>query len=197
MSIDEVTLSQSWAPDQQLCASAMTYSFAVRINREKGDHRRMRNTLRRLSSITAVAAFIPVFFVVAPGVASARCGGVNQEVVSNLVVYGNLYVSEQPTAGTCNNNTLYQASFRNETGDSTWRASVWIQNGGTWYAIKYGGYDIGSHSYSYTDSNSYSLMTLCLNNSDGIYYCGWGSQFRVTGPGGPATHDYYGTNSGF
>lgn len=127
-----------------------------------------------------------------PGVASARCGGSGHAIVSSLVVGQSTYVNERPDSGTCNSNGLYQASFRNETGSSGWRASVWIQNGGSWTGY-YGGFGTTAYSYAYSDSNSNSWMTLCLDDGTNAY-CGWGTQYVYANY---FDFTYHGTNSGF
>jgi hypothetical protein len=65
----------------------------------------------------------------APGIASARCAGVGNEVRSTLVVNGVEYVAERPDAGTCNGNNTYNGHYAAKLPG--WRASVWIQNNAT------------------------------------------------------------------
>jgi hypothetical protein len=57
----------------------------------------------------------------------------------------------------------------------------------------YGGYDTTPYYLTYTDNNSNSLITLCLDNGV-TWYCGWGSGNTVTGS---FSHQYAGRNSGF
>jgi hypothetical protein len=130
----------------------------------------MNQRLKRLCSMAAgIAAIIPAMFLVqavtGPGVANAACAGVGNEAVLSLFSGSQLLINERANPGTCNNNDLYGGSFRNETGNSQWRAVVWVQNGGVWTAHA-GGYDTAAHSYSFTDNNSHSDIQLCLDNFD-------------------------------
>src|SRR5215468_5245527 len=87
-----------------------------------------------LTTMASVAVVMPIVFVAvsvaAPGIASARCAGQGNEIRSTLVVDGQEYVAERPDTGTCNGNNTYTAHFAAKV--SGLRASVWIQNNGTW-----------------------------------------------------------------
>jgi hypothetical protein len=153
----------------------------------------MRTRFRRLRAATVLGLLAPALFmagsVALPGVAEARCVG-STSVTSTLNVFGSTYVSETPVAGTCNGNNLYQGTFYSHY--QGWRATVWIQNGGLWKPY-YGGYNNTTvYSYSFTDDNSHSLMSLCLDNRT-VSWCGWGN-YSVYNPNG--THDPYFTYSG-
>jgi hypothetical protein len=159
-----------------------------------------RPNIKRLrSALVVVTALVSATFLVqsaaGTGVAWARCAGAGHEVVSNLVLNGELLINERPNSGTCNGNNLYGATFRNETGDPSWRATVWIQNNGVWTPHS-GGFDTAAHSYSYSDNNSSSLMSLCLD--DGVVaLSGWGANV-IENDNDTCIVDFAtGTNTGF
>lgn len=120
----------------------------------------------------------------------ARCNGSGNPITSHLIVNGTVYVTEVPVGGSCNGNNAYQGHFRSSYNG--WRASVWIQNNGSWKGW-FGARDTNWHYYSYHDNNSNSFIHLCLDNG-WYYYCGWGSNWRG---GSFVDHTYYGTNRGF
>lgn len=133
-----------------------------------------------------------------PGVAQARCAGVNHPVVSTL----SSFVEEKPKTGSCNNNNTYTGLFHS-TLDYTWPV-VLIQNNGQW--VPYTGYgDRSWKQFSYIDSNSHSLMVLCITSSDrySVWYCGWGNNYTekdyidLSGIIDNADAFYYGVNFGF
>jgi hypothetical protein len=154
--------------------------------------------------IGTVVLLTSVVFVVqattGAGVASARCAGVNNPTTSTLAPNGIIYVSETPATGTCNNNNIYAATFRSHFDG--WRASVWIQNGGIWTPY-FGGYNTVSVNYRYTDDNSHSYMSLCLDNfaqngATGTYvYCGWGGTYDFRTDAYFDVTYAYGVNYGF
>jgi hypothetical protein len=146
-----------------------------------------------------VTALVSATFLVqsaaGTGVAWARCAGVGHEVVSNLVLNGQLLINERPDSGTCNGNNTYSATFRNETGDPSWRATVWIENNNVWTPHS-GGFDTAAHAYSYTDNNSSSLMSLCLDNGS-VAFSGWGTNVTETTNDTCVVNFATGTNTGF
>jgi len=147
------------------------------------------------ASITAIASVaFAVVSVAAPGIASARCAGQGNEVRSTLVVDGQEYVAESPDTGSCNGNNTYSAHFAAKV--SGLRASVWIQNNGVWTPHYGSGYNMSGNNYSYTDNNSNSLMTLCVD--DGIdAICGWGTDWVFGAGYFPVDVAPYGVNYGF
>jgi hypothetical protein len=132
-----------------------------------------KKLLRSMASIVVLtpAAFVAVS-VATPGIASARCAGVGNEIRSTLIVGGQEWVAERPDSGTCNGNNTYNGHFAAKIAGV--RASVWIQNGGVWTAHLGSGYNMLNNNYSYSDNNSNSLMALCVD--DGVTtVCGWGT----------------------
>ena len=152
------------------------------------------NRLRRwFAAALLISTFSVVQVAIGSAPAQARCAGVNQLVYStlNAGLNGSAAVTEEPTAGTCNNDDDDSATFT--AGGAGWRASVWIQNGGVWTPY-YGTYGGGWFSYSYSHpAGSYSYMTLCRDDG-GTWQCGWGNSF-VTSGGFNGT--YYGINQGY
>jgi hypothetical protein len=53
---------------------------------------------------------------------------------------------------------------------------VHISNDGKW-EHHYGAYDTDWIYLDFTDSNSHSLINICIDNADGYWYCGWGTDF--------------------
>ncbi|GAA3238810.1 hypothetical protein ACFO1B_10065 [Dactylosporangium siamense] len=126
-----------------------------------------------------------------PGAAHAVCSA-GTELTNTLVVNGTVYVTENPVNGTCNGNDYYQTNYT--SAFAGWRASVHVQNNGVWEG-HYGGYDTNTYYLDYTDNNSNSLITLCLNNAaETAWYCGFGSSYTYTSD---FSHQYAGRNSGF
>ena len=149
----------------------------------------MHGALSRAVSRLALTLLVASLSVIAiPEAAQARCVGQGGRTTSTLVVSGLVYVTEVPREGTCNRNNHYSAQYRSE--HSGWRASVWIQNGGSWSGY-YGNYGTGWQSYEYHDNNSHSYIHLCLDNGT-IFICGWGHSFT-----NGFSHAHYGENTGY
>jgi hypothetical protein len=153
-------------------------------------------------AITSTTLLTPVAFVAvsvaAPGIASARCAGVGSEVRSTLVVNGTELVAEAPDAGTCNSNNLYTGHFAAKLpGLHAW---VLIQNNDRVVAFSGNGFNTLNNDYSFTDNNSHSAMSLCVDDSTTIF-CGWGT--AVVGANFPVDFSSWapnipaGINSGF
>lgn len=153
--------------------------------------KQIRRPLATGALLALAALFVQVVLFAAP--AEARCAGVNQPVTSTLAPNGITYVSETPVSGTCNDNGLYQATFKSYYAG--WRAVVWIQNGGVWTA-HWGGFDTATYSYNYTDPNSHSYISLCLDDGHGTTYCGWGTNY-IYSSNGAYDLTYFGVNQGF
>ncbi|MDG6106424.1 hypothetical protein Daura_27310 [Dactylosporangium aurantiacum] len=147
-----------------------------------------RHRVRALTATLGLLATTALALVV-PGTAHAGCVA-GTEFTHSLTVNGTVYVTENPVNGTCNDNNYYQTYFTSQFAG--WRASEHIQNDGEWES-HYGGYDTNSYYLSYTDNNSHSLITLCLDNGS-VWYCGWGSNYTYTSG---FDHTYSGVNTGF
>ena len=153
------------------------------------------NLLRRwFAAGLLISTFSVVQVTIGSAPAQARCAGVNQLVYStlNAGLNGSAAVTEETTAGTCNGDYYYSATFTAGSAGG-WRASVWIQNGGVWTGY-FGTYSGGWYPFHYSHpAGSYSYMTLCRDDG-GTWQCGWGNSFR-TGVGFDGT--YYGVNQGY
>jgi len=125
--------------------------------------------------VLGLLASVLVMQVGFPGVAQARCAGVDHPIVSTLLTY----VEEKPATGSCNNNNTYTGLFRAMQSYPSIPV-VLIQNNGQW--TPYLGHSDGSwDTYSYTDNNSHSEMVLCVVSDDfySVWYCGWGGNYTV------------------
>ncbi|ACU37019.1 hypothetical protein KCV87_04440 [Actinosynnema pretiosum subsp. pretiosum] len=151
-----------------------------------------KHVLRTLASTTATAGVLTALAVVAPAVASARCGGAS-EIRSTLVVDGAVVLAERPVPGTCNGNGYYQGQVQSKVDG--WRPSVWVHDGTSWTG-HFGDYDGTSANYSYTDEDSTSRMHFCLDWKDIAVYCGWGTEWSQNNAG-IYYHGDYGVNHGF
>jgi hypothetical protein len=154
--------------------------------------RNKRSSLRVVIAAMSLIASMVVIQAAMPGTAHARCNGASNEP-TNLVVLGQTAVSENPVAGTCNNNNYYQGAFRSHR--SGWRASVWIERNG-WIGF-YGPYGTALEAYDFND-NSTSVpgsvgMHLCLDNGT-LWYCGVNTNLNV---GNAVNHSVFVTNHGF
>jgi hypothetical protein len=134
----------------------------------------MRNLRKRvltiMASILAVASVsFTMVSLTAPGVASARCAG-GAEIRSTLIVNGVEFVAERPDSGTCNFDGRYHGHFAAK--EPGWRASVWIQNSGSWDGT-FGTRSLANKDYDYPDANSNSWMVLCADSGVRVY-CGYG-----------------------
>jgi len=139
----------------------------------------MNQRLKRFCSMAAcTAVIIPAMFLVqsmtGSGVANAACNGVgtaHEVLLQFRDGNGQLLVNERATPGTCNNNDLYQGTFRNETGDPSLRAVILVQNNGV-TTPHLGGFDTAVHTYSFSDNNHHSDIQLCLDDTFGNRICG-------------------------
>ncbi len=163
----------------------------------------MPNWIRRLRKTAAASLVVPLLFIVisvaVPGIADARCDGKDKSVTSTLILDGAVVVSETPATRTCNLNQFYDATFRSHV--LGWRASVWIRDYIRWSGHGGSYSSLGDFSYSYTDinSNSNSIMVLCLDDRS-VGYCGWGSNVDLViwPPTDEVLHSVpFGVNSGY
>jgi hypothetical protein len=130
-----------------------------------------RIRIRALSTALGLLASLALSVVALPGTAHANCSGAN-EVTGTLEILGVVWATEQPVTNTCNGNRYYQTYFHsNYVG---WRASVHISNDGRW-EHHYGFYDTDFIYLDFADSNSHSLINICINDAYDNWYCGWGT----------------------
>lgn len=157
------------------------------------------HAVTRLTIMSVLSAGIFLVQAAAlPGIAHARCAGVNTPITSNFKVNGEPFAWDRPIAGTCNNNNYYQTEIKSDIPE--WRVSLWIQNNGNW-DVRWGNPGTGWQGRSYSDNNSYSFIHLCLDDSPqpGDTYttiCGWGNNY-IESVYPYYRHDYYGVNHGF
>ena len=139
----------------------------------------MSQKFKRFATMAAaIAAIVPAMFLVqsmtGSGVANAACNGIgtaHEILIQFRDGNNNLLVNERAVPGTCNNNDLYSGTFRNETGDSSLRAVILVQNNGVTTPHP-GGFDTAVHSYSFTDNNHHADIQLCLDDLFGNRICG-------------------------
>jgi hypothetical protein len=130
--------------------------------------------------------------VVGPTPVQARCAGVNRPVTSTLGVTL-AFVTETPATGTCNNNNTYTGSVKRLNRADVGMAGVWIQNGGRWSLVQYTNSTTGA-TYSFSDNNSNSFMTLCWYEAAagaGTAHCGWGATYGPVGTTPGSRPDIY------
>jgi hypothetical protein len=132
----------------------------------------LRTRMRAVAATVALLASVVLSLALSPGTAHANCSGAT-EVNGQLYVFGIVYATEEPVAGTCNSNSYYQTYM--QSSYLTWRTSFHVQNNGVW-AHYYGGYDTARYYVDFTDNNSHSAVNLCIDNGTD-WYCGWGSQY--------------------
>lgn len=153
----------------------------------------IRSRLARLvgTLVATTALMFSVQAVAVPGVAGASCIG-GSEFTFYLTVNSTNFVTESPVSGTCNGNDYYQGRFNSVSAN--WRPSVLIQNNGVWVHY-WGGYSTISYLYSFRDTNSNSLITLCMDNG-ATTYCGWGVSYKSAAY--PTfDHTFWGSHQGF
>jgi len=158
------------------------------LARSKG----LRVLVATLGLIGAVSAGL----LMSPGAAQANCNGNRSGEpythTMDLIATGILYARETPNSGTCNLSNWYNTSvYSFHTG---WRASLWIQNNGSWIPY-YGPYGVSVFQVDFQDTNSHTLIHLCVNDQHGTWYCGWDGQYSLS-IGGP-DHGLYTYNIGF
>jgi hypothetical protein len=155
--------------------------------------RNMRRTGRAVIAAMSLIASLVLIQVALPGTAHARCNGVNTEATVNLVILGETVASENPIAGTCNNNNYYQGGYKSQR--SGWRASVWIERNG-WIGF-FGPYGTALQAYEFHDNSTAVpgsvAMHLCLDNGT-TWYCGVNANINV---GGAVNHSITVINHGF
>jgi hypothetical protein len=148
----------------------------------------------RFRAIVAVAGLAASMFATqlsfSPA-AQARCAGAANEVVSKLIVANVTYVTETPTAGTCNGSDYYSSDFRSLVAG--WRASIRIQNNGLW-TTHYGAYNTIPVHMSYEDDNSNSLIVLCADDGRGTWMCGYHDEVTISNA---PTANFWRNNYGF
>lgn len=143
---------------------------------------------RAITATLGLLAAMTLTTVAFPAAAQARCNGGTE--LTNLFNTPVGSVTENPSNGTCNGNDFYASDFNSSVNG--WRASIHIQNNGLWSGW-YGGYNTASYHMEYRDTNSNSLIHMCLD--DGVtFYCGQGNTFTASGG---VTHTFYATNTGF
>jgi hypothetical protein len=126
---------------------------------------------RALSAVVGLLASVALSAVALPGTAHANCSG-SSEVNGTLEMLGVEWASEKPVTGTCNANNYYQTYFHSDYVG--WRASVHISNDGKW-EHHYGFFDTDWIYLDFADSNSHSLINICINDIYDHWYCGWGT----------------------
>ena len=127
---------------------------------------------RALGSALALLASVVLSVAVRPGTAHADCSG-STEVTGTLEILGTTWASELPVSGTCNGNSYYQTYFSSDFPG--WRTSVHISNDGKW-EHHYGAYDMDWIFLDFTDTNSHSLINICIDDgAKDDWYCGWGT----------------------
>lgn len=146
--------------------------------------------LRAVTAALGLLASVVVGLAVSPGTAHADCHGTTLVNSTLRTTGGFTYVSENPVSGTCNGNRYFQTWFSSSM--QNWRASVHLQNNGHW-EHHYGGYDTNWYYVDFADSNSHTLINLCLDNGS-TWYCGWGTSMTVDTQW---TDTYTDTNYGF
>ena len=150
-----------------------------------------RQRVRALIAVATMAASMFVAQAAFSTAAQAHCDE-GTEVTTYLVIDNLAYASENPIDGTCNDNNTFRSSFRAHL--SGWRASIWIQNNGEWTG-HYGAYNTLPVEMSYEDTNSHSLLVICVNNVSGSWKCGAGNS-SSNSVGGPDLSKFV-VNEGF
>jgi len=133
--------------------------------------------LRVISTALTLLASVTLSVAALPGTAHANCSG-GAEVNGNLVIGSTTWATESPVAGTCNAKSYYQTWFRSNYPG--WRASVHISNDGKW-EHHYGAYDTDWIYLDFTDTNSHSLINICIDDGLGDWWCGWGTNNYTAG----------------
>jgi hypothetical protein len=152
--------------------------------------------LRVLIATLGLIGTVSAGLLMSPGAAQAHCSGTGAANTHTMDLWfdGELYARETPNSGTCNLSNWYNTRvYSFKTG---WRASLWIQNNGFW--IPYYGsslYTPTVFQVDFQDTNSHTLIHLCVNDLYDNWRCGWDG--LVTSGAHDVTHDYYGTNTLF
>jgi hypothetical protein len=149
--------------------------------------------IRTFTMIVGLLAVVALTVVSFPAAAQARCVGQNSETTSRLKVAGTTYATEDPLSGTCNGNTLFRTYIQSNLPG--WRVSLHLKSGSTWYIYYGSGYDTNLNYVEFNDSNSHSLIHLCVDNGLGLYLCGWGD--RLSNTITAVAHDVYDYNDGY
>lgn len=150
------------------------------------------NRRRTIALALLVCLGVAQSVVLAP-VARAYCDQGHQ-FSGYLTIGGQHWVRERSVIKTCNGNNHYQGQFWSV--DPKYRASVWIQNNGVWTAHLAPGPGTMVVDYSFTDTNSQSHIHLCIDDTKGSSWCGWGPHW-VYRTGYGYSHFHYGPMSGF
>ena len=152
----------------------------------------MHRGLRAVIAAMSLIGSLVLIQVAVPGTAHARCNGATEAQV-NLVILNQTVASENPIAGTCNDNNYYQGGYRSHRDD--WRASVWIERNG-WIGF-FGPYGTALQAYDFHDNSTAVpgsvAMHLCLDDGT-TWYCGVNANINV---GGGVNHSSFVTNHGF
>jgi hypothetical protein len=149
--------------------------------------------------------------VIGATAAEARCSSLGHGTTSGLGS-ASAIVEERPLTGDCNGDHVYHGLLHRTTDTVAVAESVYTQDGGIWTrrlftdALAPAEYD----RFTYSDTNSHSLMTLCWYEygdrpgSIGPAHCGWGANAAPTGQtpdNNPSLFNndsrYHGVNAGF
>jgi hypothetical protein len=148
--------------------------------------------VRALVAVAGMAAAMFATQLAAPTAAQAYCDGQNTEVALELRVNGNLLAREVSTPNTCNANDTYQGDMYNF--ESGWQVVTLIQNNGLWTRFYGSSTFLDVTHFQYADSNSRSLMVLCVTQNNN-WTCGKNGT-SVNSTGAPDTSKFE-TNEGF
>lgn len=166
--------------------------------------RRKRVTVGLLFTAIVVVAQV----LIGATAAEARCGSVGHGTTSGLGS-GSVIVEERPETGDCNGDRVYHGLFHRTSTAVAAAVEVWTQDGGIWSPRQLTILVAPNWAkFSYSDTNSNSLMTLCwfeygTPGTFGPEHCGWGAHTAPVDktPGNdPSFFNnalYHGVNAGF
>lgn len=136
---------------------------------------------RARAALITLALVVPLMFVAqattGAGRAEASCPAYNTPFTGTLVLSGTTYASETSDPNTCNDDNIYQGSFRSQVYG--WKVTLIFWDSVHNNVSMSPGSDTTASSTLYIKFGGYipDRMVLCVEKTGFGKYCGWGSNY--------------------